>query len=214
MRAIVTGILGLFLVSQAAALPSFQTVYDLKCAGNVTGLADAKLETHAPPFTMTLHVDLDHKLFCLDECQTHEKISKIFPSNIIFRAIGGPSPNRLWVADTGQFSYTWVDAAAQSAKPAMRSVQGFCTKVLGSSDDRKNPDLKPVRPTVEYRHAATHRSEGLSEREIRALIFIKNHRAFPASMHTQLWLKGLAQFQDGRWVLTAKGEAIITGDGR
>jgi hypothetical protein len=50
--------------------------------------------------------------------------------------------------------------------------------------------------------------------EIRALIEIQNHRPVPGSMHTRLWLKGLAQLDNDLWVLTDKGEAIITGERR
>src|ERR1700704_4246359 len=106
MRVIPIGIAGFLLVSTAAAAsaaPPVQAGYDLRCEGNMLPLDDASAE-RATPFTMTLHVDLDHGSFCQNSCETQEKISKVLPSNIIFRAVNAPLPNRLWVADTGQFS--------------------------------------------------------------------------------------------------------------
>jgi hypothetical protein len=207
-------IVGLFLVSPAVALPTFQAGYDLKCEGNMAGQDGANAQAHASPFRMTLHVDLDHKLFCQNSCETREKISQVLPSNIIFRAVNAPLPNRLWVADSGQFSYTWGEAAAQRERPSMRSAHGFCTKVVTVSSverdsvKRKVPVLATKRP-IGQKLADQPRSEELSGREIRALINIQNHRPVPGSMHTRLWLKGLAQFDDDLWVLTDKGKAII-----
>ena len=214
MRVIPTGIVGLFLVSPAAALPTFQAGYDLKCEGSMSALDDADAEAHgSSPFAMTLHVDLEHKLFCQNSCETREKISKILPSNIILRAVSAPLPDRLWVADTGQFSYTWGESAARDEKPSMRFAHGFCTKmVTGSAMDREGVKHKvPVLPPIGQKLADQPRSETLSDREIRALISIQNHRRVPGSMHTRLWLKGLARFDDDLWVLTNKGEAIISG---
>lgn len=216
MRVILAGIFGLFVVSPSTALPTFQPRYDLKCAGNLSGPDGANAEAHASAFTMTLHVDLDHKLFCHDSCATQEKISKVLSNNIIFRAVDEPWPNRLWVADTGQFSYTWVEAPARGAKSAIRSAQGFCTKVMTASaidkEGLKEKGRTP-KPPIGYELAAQ-RSGDLSEREITALIDIQNHRSVPGSMHRRLWLKGLARFDDDMWVLTDKGEAIISGDRR
>jgi hypothetical protein len=215
MRVIPTGIVGLFLVSPAAALPTLQAGYDLKCAGKMSALDGANAQAHASPFTMTLHVDLEHKLFCQDSCETREKISKVLPSNIILRAVSVPLPNRLWVADTGQFSYTWAEAAARDEKPAMRSAQGFCSRMVTEpASDRENVKEKVSKPPIGQKLADRSQSEELSEREITALINIQNRRPVPGSMHRRLWLKGLAQFDDDLWVLTDKGEAIITGERR
>lgn len=216
MRVIPAGIVGLFLVSPAAALPTFQPGYDLKCAGNMSGLDGADAPAQASPFTMTLHVDLNHKLFCQNGCETREKISKVLPSNIIFRAVNAPLPNRLWVADTGQFSYTWAEPAAQGDKRSMRSAQGFCTKVVtGSSLDREGAkqklSVRAPKPPIGQKLVDRPRSGELSAGEIRALIAIQNHRPVPGSMHTRLWLKGLAQFDDDLWVVTDKGEAFLAG---
>jgi hypothetical protein len=214
MRVISAGIVGLFLWSPpAAALPP-QAGYDLKCQGDMSALDAANAKTPGSPFKMTLHVDLNHQLFCQNNCETREKISKVLPSNIIFRAVNAPLPNRLWVADTGQFSYTWAEAAARDEKPSMRFAHGFCTKVVTvSSIDRESVKEKVPVPNfpIGQKHANQPRSAGLSAREMRALINIQNHQPIPASMHTKLWLKGLAQFDNELWVLTDKGEAILSG---
>jgi hypothetical protein len=217
MRVIPTAIIGLLLASPAVALPSSQAAYDLKCVGNASGSDGAN--AHASPFTMTLHVDLDHKLFCQNDCETQESISQVLPSNIVFRAVNAPVPNRLWVADTGQFSYTWGEAAAQHERPSLRSAHGFCTKVVAvSAVERETVKQKlPVSTTqraTRQKLAARPRSKELGVKQIRALINIQNHRPFPGSMRTELWLKGLAEFDDGQWVLTDKGDAIINPRGR
>jgi len=217
MRAIPTGIAGLFLLWPAAALPAVQAGYVLKCEGNMSALDDTNAAAHGSPFTMTLHLDLDHKLFCQDSCETREKISKVLPSNIILRAVSAPLPNRLWIADNGQFSYTWAEAAARDEKPSMRSAQGFCTKVVAASSiDRDNAKQKMTvpEPPVGQSFVDRPRSREFSVGEIRALINVRNHRPISGSMHTRLWLKGLARFDDDQWVLTDKGEAIIGGERR
>jgi len=211
MRAVLAGIFGLFLVTHVSALPTSQAGYELKCEGSMSALDDANAQAHASPFTMTLHVDLDHKLFCQNSCDTQEKISKVLPSNIIFRAVSAPLPNRLWVADTGQFSYTWGETDARDEKPSLRFAHGFCTKVAPNSDRESIKQKGPVPPPIGQKLADRPRSEGLSAMDIRALINIQNGRPVPASMHTRLWLKGLAQFEDDLWVLTGKGEAILNG---
>lgn len=214
MRVIPTAIVGLFLVSPAVALPTFQAGYDLKCEGNMSGQDGANARAHGSPFRMTLHVDLDHRLFCENNCETREKISQVLPSNIIFRAVNAPVPNRLWVADNGQFSYTWGEAAAKRERPSVRSAHGFCTKVVTISSveregvKQKGPFLATKRP-IGQKFAAHPRAGELSTREIRALLNIQNHRSVPGPTHTEMWLKGLAQFDDGQWVLTDKGKAII-----
>jgi hypothetical protein len=217
MRVIPTGLVGLFLVSPVAAHPTFQTGYDLKCEGKMSALDGANAKAHGSPFSMTLHVDLDRKLFCQNSCETREKISKVLPSTIIFRAVSAPLPNRLWVADTGQFSYTWGEAAAQDEKSSTRSAQGFCTKMVTDSSRESAKQRVPVparEPPIGQKLAHQPRSNELSASEIRALINVQNHRPIPGSMYTRLWLKGLAQFDDDLWVLTHKGEAIITGERR
>jgi hypothetical protein len=94
----------------------------------------------------------------------------------------------------------------------VRSAHGICTKVVTISSvesiKQKVPVLAAKRP-IGQKLAAQRRSEQPSAGEIRALTDIQNHRPVPGSMHTKLWLKGLAQFDDGQWVLTDKGEAII-----
>jgi hypothetical protein len=211
------GFISFLLVSPAAALPAFQPGYDLKCEGKISALNGPDAQAHALPFTMTLHVDLDNKLFCQDSCKTVEKISTVLASNIIFRAAKAPWPDRLWVADTGQFSHTWAEAAAEDEKPSIRSAQGFCTKVttdlssVSESLKHKVPISALKRP-IGHKLANQAGSEELGVGEIRALINIQNHRPVPASMHTTLWLKGLARFDDDQWVLTDKGEAYMSGD--
>jgi hypothetical protein len=219
MRIFPTAIVGLFLVSPAVALPTIQAGYDLKCVGNMSGQDGGNAQAHQSPFTMTLHVDVDHKLFCENNCETREKISQVLPSNIIFRAVNAPVPNRLWVADTGQFSYTWGEATAQRERPSVRSAQGFCTKVVTVSSVERESAKQKVRVPATNRpigqnFAVRPRSNELGVKEIRALINIQNHRPFPGSMRTELWLKGLAEFDDGQWVLTSKGDAIINPRGR
>src|SRR3569833_2962830 len=214
VKIITIGIASVFLLSVAVAASAAQVSYDLKCEGNSSSLDGSNGETNSSPFAMTLHVDPDHSSFCQNSCETQEKISRILPSNIIFRAVNAPLPNRLWVADTGQFSYTWAEAAARDEKPSMRFAHGFCTKVVPvSSIDRESVKEKVPAPNfpIGQKHADQPRSAGLSAREMRALINIQNHRPIPASMHTKLWLKGLAQFDKELWVLTDKGEAILSG---
>jgi len=219
LRVIPAGIAGVLLASPVAALPASQPGYDLKCEGNMSGLDGANAQAHASPFTMTLHVDLNHKSFCQDGCDTRETISKVLPSNIIFRAVNAPLPNRLWVADTGQFSYTWAEASARDEKPSMRSAQGFCTKVVtGSSGDKDGVKQKVSVPAPKFpigqKPTDQPRSGKLSGMEFRALLNIQNHRPVPASMHTRLYDRGFVRLDNDLWVLTARGEAIITGDRR
>jgi hypothetical protein len=214
MRVIPIGIASFFLLSATAASAT-QTNYDLKCEGNSSLLDGA--QTGPAPFTMTLHVDLEHNLFCQNSCETREKISKVLPSNIIFRAVNTPLPNRLWIAETGQFSYTWAET--RDEKPAVHSAQGFCTKVMmGVSTAGETIKQKMLasasKPPIGQKLYDQPRPEELSSREIRALFDIQNHRPIPGSMHTRLWLKGLAQLDNDLWVLTDKGEAIITGERR
>jgi hypothetical protein len=207
MSVIPAGIAGFFLLSATAASATPPN-YDLKCEGHSSLLGGDKAQTGPSPFTMTLHVDLEHNLFCQNSCDTREKISKVLPSNIIFRAVNSPLPNRLWVAETGQFSYTWAES--RDEKPAVHSAQGFCTKVTaGETIKQKTPASKPPIGQKFDDHP-----ENLSSREIRAMMDIQNHRPVPGSMHTRLWLKGLAQLDKDLWVLTDRGEAIITGERR
>src|ERR1700761_8722327 len=130
VKIITIGFASFFLLSSAATALAAQVSYDLKCEGNSSSLDGGNAETNSSPFAMTLHVDPDHNSFCQNSCETQEKISRILPSNIIFRAVNAPLPNRLWVADTGQFSYTWADTTAHNEKPSVRSAQGYCTKVM------------------------------------------------------------------------------------
>jgi hypothetical protein len=58
------------------------------------------------------------------------------------------------------------------------------------------------------------RADELSATEITALLDIQNHRPVPASMHTKLYSRGLVHLDNDLWVLTARGEALITGDKR
>jgi hypothetical protein len=175
-------------------------------------LDDASAE-RATPFTMTLHVDLDHGSFCQNSCETQEKISKVLPSNIIFRAVNAPLPNRLWVADTGQFSYTWAEAAARDEKPSLHSVQGYCSKAVTGPVPAVEAVKQKIPITIQ-RAAIQVRPEELSATEITALLDIQNHRPVPASMHTRLYARGLVHLENDLWVLTGRGEAIITGDRR
>src|SRR3954470_11281575 len=222
MRVIPTGLVGLFLVSPVAAHPTFQAGYDLKCEGKMSALDGANAKAHGSPFSMTLHVDLDRKLFCQNSCETREKISKVLPSNIIFRAVNAPLPNRLWVADTGQFSYTWADATPHNEKPSVRSAQGYCAKVMADSGiaveaaaRQKSPAVAAQKPAVIAPKMATQaRADELSAMEITALLDIQNHRPVPASMHTKLYDRGFVRLENDLWVLTARGEAIISGDRR
>jgi hypothetical protein len=74
---------------------------------------------------------------------------------------------------------------------------------------KQKAPIPAARLSSRQKTANRFRPEDLSAREISALISIQNHRPIPASMHTTLWLKGLAQFDDNLWVLTDKGEALI-----
>lgn len=219
IKVIPIGIAPFFLMSQAFAVPPGQTSYDLRCEGNSSSLSDAGPDAPASPFTMTLHVDLEHNSFCQDNCETREKISKILSSNIIFRAVNAPWPNRLWVADTGQFSYTWAQIVAHDEKPSVHSAQGTCVK--SNANFESVVEVKPKPSTTTAQSAITSqkplnqdRPYELSASEITALIDIQNHRPVPASMHTRLYERGLAHLENDLWVLTDRGEAIITGDRR
>jgi hypothetical protein len=219
MRLFPVGIVVFFLISPAAALHATETGYDLKCQGNSSALDNASAEMPASPFAMTLHVDLEHNSFCQDGCETREKISKVLPSNIIFRAVNAPWPNRLWVADTGQFSYTWADVGARDTKPSVYSAQGTCIKVIAGSasavEVRPKPSIAASKLTVPAQKPVNpDRPEELTAPEITALIDIQNRRPVPASMHTRLYARGLVHLDNDLWVLTDRGEAIITGDRR
>ena len=222
MKIISIGIASFFLLSSAAAASAAQVSYDLKCEGNSSSLDGGNAETNSSPFAMTLHVDPDHNSFCQNSCETQEKISRILPSNIIFRAVNAPLPNRLWVADTGQFSYTWADAPPHNEKPSVRSAQGYCTKVMADSGiaveaaaKQKSPAVAAQKPVVAAPKLVTQaRADELSAMEITALLDIQNHRPVPASMHTRLYDRGFVRLDNDLWVLTARGEAIITGDRR
>jgi hypothetical protein len=48
--------------------------------------------------------------------------------------------------------------------------------------------------------------------EISALIDIKNHRPVPAQLHTKLQSLGYIRLQDDLWTLTAKAEALVSGE--
>lgn len=222
------GIAVFFLLSSAAAASAAQVSYDLRCEGTSSSLDGDGAEKNSSPFAMTLHVDPDHNTFCQNNCETQEKISKILPSNIIFRAINAPWPNRLWVADTGQFSYTWAEAAARDEKPSVRSAQGSCAKIMADSGiaveavaKQKPSVITAQKPPIAAAPAMTPpktptqaRADELSATEIMALLDIQNHRPVPASMHTRLYSRGLVHLDNDLWVLTARGEALITGDKR
>lgn len=219
MRKVPVAIAVFFLMPPAVAMTPVSTAYDLKCEGSSSSLDHENAETAASPFAMTLHVDLEHNLFCQDNCEIREKISKVLPSNIIFRAVKTPWPNRLWVADTGQFSYTWVDAPVRDAKPSARSAQGSCVKVITSSESAVEPKPKPLVAVSKLANppqkaVSQNRLEELSAPEITALIDIQNHRPVSASMHTKLYTRGLVHLENDLWVLTDRGDAIITGDKR
>jgi len=221
------GIASFFLLSSAPAASAAQVSYDLKCEGISSSLDGGNAEKNSSPFTMTLHVDPDHNSFCQNNCETQEKISKILPSNIIFRAVNAPWPNRLWVADTGQFSYTWAETAARDEKPSVHSAQGSCAKIMADSGvaleaaaRQKPPLVTAQKPSVApsaispAKMPTQARADELSATEITALLDIQNHRPVPASMHTRLYSRGLVHLDNDLWVLTDRGEALITGDKR
>jgi hypothetical protein len=228
VKKISIGIASVFLLSSAAAASAAQVSYDLKCEGTSSSLDDSNAEKNSSPFAMTLHVDPDHNTFCQNNCETQEKISRVLPSNIIFRAVNAPLPNRLWVADTGQFSYTWAETAARDEKPSLRSAQGSCAKVMADSGvaveaaarqklpviAAQKPSIAPPSATTPPKMATQARADELSATEITALLDIQNHRPVPASMHTKLYSRGLVHLDNDLWVLTARGEALITGDKR
>ena len=147
-----------------------------------------------------------------------------FPAapNLVLRNFRADGPNRLWVADTGQFSYTWADAPPHNEKPSVRSAQGYCTKVTADSGiaveaaaKQKSPAVAAQKPAVAAPKIVTQaRADELSAMEITALLDIQNHRPVPASMHTRLYDRGFVRLDNDLWVLTARGEAIITGDRR
>ena len=229
MKIISIGVASFFLLSSAAAASAAQLSYDLKCEGTSSSLDGGSAEKISSPFAMTLHVDPDHNTFCQNNCETQEKISRVLPSNIIFRAINAPLPNRLWVADTGQFSYTWAETAARDEEPSVRSAQGSCAKIMADSGvaveaatrqklpviPAQKPYIAPPSAITAPKMATQARADELSAAEIMALLDIQNHRPVPASMHTRLYSRGAgAHLDNDLWVLTARGEALITGDKR
>ena len=228
VKIISIGIASSFLLSSAAGASAAQVSYDLKCEGISSSLDGGDSEKNPSPFAMTLHVDPDHNTFCQNNCETQEKISKILPSNIIFRAVNAPWPNRLWVADTGQFSYTWAETGGRDEKPSVHSAQGSCAKIMADSGvaveaiaKQKSPAVPAQKPPVvppiaisPPKMATQARADELSATEITALLDIQNHRPVPASMHTKLYSRGLVHLDNDLWVLTDRGEALITGDRR
>jgi len=228
VKIISIGIASFFLLSSAAGASAAQVSYDLKCEGISSSLDGGNAEKYSSPFVMTLHVDPDHSTFCQNNCETQEKISKILPSNIIFRAVNAPWPNRLWVADTGQFSYTWAEAGGRDEKPSVHSAQGSCAKIMADSGvameaaakqkppviAAQKPSIAPAPAIAPPKQASQARADELSAAEITALLDIQNHRPVAASMHTKLYSRGLVHLDNDLWVLTDRGEALITGERR
>jgi hypothetical protein len=78
----------------------------------------------------------------------------------------------------------------------------------------QKPSIAPPSATAPLKMATQARADELSATEITALLDIQNHRPVPASMHTKLYSRGLVHLDNDLWVLTARGEALITGDKR
>jgi hypothetical protein len=217
MKSLLTGgALSVVMFTAAAAQPDKE--YDLNCTGMLTSTVtdgSGKSEAAAPvAYTMQLHVDLNHNAFCQDACGAPERIWKILPTDIVFRSASEPQLRRLWVADDGEFSNTWVERAQQNDKSVvLKSAQGGCVKVLkGPSPGPAPLKLKTLVASSSGAVAQAPIIEKLSESDITALIDLKNHRPISAGLHTHLHALGLVHLQDDLWVLTRKGDSIITGD--
>jgi hypothetical protein len=217
MKSVLIGTAFSLILASAMAAPS-KVEYDLRCEGVVTTTGTDETTNREPsiplPFTMKLHVDLARNLFCQDTCDAPEHISKILSRNIVFRSIGGPQPKRLWVADDGQFSNTWVEVRVQhdDKSVVLNSAQGVCSKIPDGPVAPAEPVKQKSGATTVNRLSARLPLEELSAREITALMDIENHRPVSAELHTQLHARGLIHLEGDLWVLTGKGEAIITGD--
>jgi hypothetical protein len=165
---------------------------------------------------MQLHVDLNHNTFCQDACGATERIWKILSTDIVFRSASEPQLQRLWVADDGEFSNTWVEQAQRNDKSlVLKSAQGGCVKALKAPSPDPAP-LKLKMPATSSNGAAAQIPiiEKLSEADITALNDVENHRSITASLHTHLHALGLIHLQDDLWVLTKKGDSIITGNAK
>jgi hypothetical protein len=86
---------------------------------------------------------------------------------------------------------------------------------MEATSKQKPPAVAAPKPAfTPPKVAAQARADELSAMEITALLDIQNHRPVPAAMHTKLYARGLVHLDNDLWVLTDRGEALITGDRR
>jgi hypothetical protein len=217
MTIIFNGIAYLLLLGSAAAPAQNRAIYDLKCSGTVTSLRLGQTDnkpSNPAPYAMKLHIDLRQKTFCQDMCKVSESIWKVLPANIIFRSVSGPQLERLWVTDDGQFSNTWIEnqTSGDDKSQLLMSAQGGCERQeYSQSIDLANSTSKLPAPKAMLSSASVPDSE-LSVGEISALMDIKNHRPVSAQLHMRLHTLGYAHLKDDLWVLTRKGEKIVSGN--
>ena len=215
---------GLFFVAATtcSAFAQATGAYDLMCSGTLTpttvgGAPDPQVSSQS--YTTHLSVDLDHRTFCQDECKAQEVISKILPADIVFRSSPPPQLQRFWIADDGQFSNTWVEVRSQGSNKTsiVLSARGSCVKsprIRLEANDPITEKPTPQRQATaeqEVKEPASVPPKMLGFEEISALIDIKNHRPVSARLHTELQTLGYIRLQDDLWMLTAKAEALVSG---
>ena len=129
---------------------------------------------------------------------------------------------RFWVTGDGQFSNTWVEVRSQGGDNSyiVMSAQGLCVrspKIHLETNDPITVKPAPQREAAaerQIREPASALPTGLGFSEISALIDIKNHRPVSAKLYTELQNLGYIRLQDDLWTLTAKAEALVSGESR
>jgi hypothetical protein len=221
MRLILGGLLCV-VATTSWALAQPAGVYDLTCSGTLTStMASGAPDPDSPSqsYITRLTVDLDHRTFCQDECKAQEVISKVLPADIVFRSSPPPQLQRFWIADDGQFSNTWVEVRSQGSNKTsiVLSARGSCVKsprIRLEANDPITEKPTPQRQAAaeqEVKEPASVPPKMLGFEEISALIDIKNHRPVSARLHTELQTLGYIRLQDDLWMLTAKAEALVSG---
>jgi hypothetical protein len=126
------------------------------------------------------------------------------------------------MADDGQFSNTWVEERSQGGDKAyvVMSARGSCVKSPKIGLETNDPitiKSAPQREAAadrEVKEPASAPSPLLGFSEISALVDIKNHRPVSAKLHTELQYLGYIRLQDDLWILTAKAEALVSGEAK
>jgi hypothetical protein len=124
------------------------------------------------------------------------------------------------MADDGQFSNTWVEERSQGGDKTyvVMSARGSCVKTPKVRLEANDPITVKSAPQREaaadrdVREPVSSSPPLLGFSEISALIDIKNHRPVSAKLHTELQYLGYIHLQDDLWILTAKAEALVSGE--